>query len=415
MEYKNRMMMMNKIIKNTSILSVILLLFSVADMYAQQSDFEIQQNFQSEFQDLQNHFESVSTSEELSELEQYIEDFENRYSEHSDLINNAIYPDTFTQKVESLREMHRSSLESASVIEELNTKIDGLESEIDGFRNQVTTLGQETRSLQEQLEQSESNEQSQATLLRQYRENLEERDIFVSDFLEQLMNRYQNIDLSSQREISEASERLDDNPLEVLKTLVLEYINLAEDATNLESPDFIAMRAQHSFFEDVWERIGNNLTNTFASGNASEARQEIDGMLTTWQQAVDNQLWEALGSSFSENGIELGAFSSPDEFNNAIYNYVDEAHKVSMESNSEEDFNHYSNFNSYWNNTVKPEWGSLLIEAEILTQAEISAIDMKVNEWGDAAATTSNLLFILLIVSVAVIIGLIVLLLTRKS
>jgi hypothetical protein len=137
--------------------------------------------------------------------------------------------------------------------------------------------------------------------------------------------------------------------------------------------------------------------------------------MAAWLLSVDNQLWESLNDTFSQNGIELEVFTTPDEFYNAIYNYVDNGHVTSLERNSEEDFAVYQNFSTFWNETVKAEWGDMLIEGEILSQSQIAEIDIKLNDWEEASKPTSNLMFILLIVSVAVIIGLIVLLITKKN
>lgn len=402
-------------IKQFSVLSILLLLFSFSSLLAQQSDYQITQNYKAELEELQNKVDAATTTDELLELEAEFDAFRSQYSEHSDIINSSIFPETFDMQLSNLQESYDVSMESASVIEQLNSRIENLEAEIDGFRDQVTSLNQETRSLMEQIERSEQNERSQAALLRQYRQNLEERDSFVSDFLEQLMNRYQNIDLSSQRELREASERLDDNPLEVLRTLILEYINLADESTGLDAPDYIAMRAQHGYFLSVWNRIGTNLTNTFSQENSEQAKQEVDDLLITWLRAIDNRLWKTLDAAFASNGFVLDTFSSEDEFYDAVYSFVDNAHVQSLESNSEADFNRYSEFKSFWENTVKAEWGSYLIEGDILSQAQITEIDIKIDQWGDAAEPTSNLMFILLIVSIAVIVGLIVLLITKKN
>jgi hypothetical protein len=57
-------------------------------------------------------------------------------------------------------------------------------------------------------------------------------------------------------------------------------------------------------------RIGERLANTFEPDNPVTAKEEIDDLLTAWLLSVDNQLWNALESAFSQNGIELEPFAS---------------------------------------------------------------------------------------------------------
>ena len=407
---------MNAPIKKIYITTTILLLaFMQTALVAQQSDYQIQQNFVTELNELTERIDTTQSPEALAELEIELEELKNRFAEHEELINAALYPETYQNSVRATEEQLSVALDNASVIDQLNSRITSLVGEIDAYRSQITDLNENTQALREQLQRAESNEERQAALLTQYRQSLEERNSFVSDFLQNLMSRYQNVDLGTQQEIADAAERLDDNPVEILRSIILDYINIVDESESLETPDYVAMRAQHEYFSGVWNSIGSNLVNTFAPENSSETKTEIDELMAAWLLSVDNQLWESLNDTFSQNGIELEVFTTPDEFYNAIYNYVDNGHVTSLERNSEADFAVYQNFSTFWNETVKAEWGDMLIEGEILSQSQIAEIDIKLNDWEEASKPTSNLMFILLIVSVAVIIGLIVLLITKKN
>ncbi len=407
---------MNAPIKKIYITTTILLLvFLQTALVAQQSDYQIQQNFVTELNELTERIDTTQSPEALAELEIELEELKNRFAEHEELINAALYPETYQNSVRATEEQLSVALDNASVIDQLNSRITSLVGEIDAYRSQITDLNENTQALREQLQRAESNEERQAALLTQYRQSLEERNSFVSDFLQNLMSRYQNVDLGTQQEIADAAERLDDNPVEILRSIILDYINIVDESESLETPDYVAMRAQHEYFSGVWNSIGSNLVNTFAPENSSETKTEIDELMAAWLLSVDNQLWESLNDTFSQNGIELEVFTTPDEFYNAIYNYVDNGHVTSLERNSEADFAVYQNFSTFWNETVKAEWGDMLIEGEILSQSQIAEIDIKLNDWEEASKPTSNLMFILLIVSVAVIIGLIVLLITKKN
>jgi uncharacterized coiled-coil protein SlyX len=405
---------MNTFIKQIS-LFVVLTLFTGLSAIAQQSDYQIQQDFETEYAELQERIEQAGTTEALSEIEEAINELEAEYEEHSDLIDSSIYPETFEDAISVLRNSHAEAVENASTIKELNEEITSLEGEIDDFRSQLSQMNQETQDLQRQIQESTENEARQAALIRQYRENIEERNLFVSNFLGELLSKYQSMDRAERREISEAAGRLEENPVDVIQNVINEYITMMENAEGLQAPDFVSMKAQHGYFVEVWNQIGEQLTTIFAPDNPEQARQNVNQLLTNWQESVNTNLWASLQNAFGENDIQLSEFSSSDEFNSAIHDYLDSAYETSVEANSEEDYNIYRNFNSFWNDTVKAQWGEMFMEGDILTQAQIAAVDVKLDNWRDEASPTSNLTFILLIVSIAVIIGLIVLLLTRKS
>ena len=326
-----------------------------------------------------------------------------------------MYPESFEGSMARLKESHEAALDDILMIEQLNERIDDLVSELNVFRDRLADMNMEMSSLQDQLERAESNEARQASLITQYRQNIEQRNQFVTEFLEELLTKYQTMDRDTQQEIAETAERLDDNPLEIIQTIIIEYIELADQSTVLETPDYVAMRAQHGYFVDVWETIGERLSNTFNPDNPITAQEEIDDLLGAWQASVDNKLWDALSTSFNQNGIQLEPFTSPDEFFAAINSFVDAAYEISLERNNEEDHEIFRNFRDFWNNTVKASWGDLLIEGNVLSQTDIAAIDLKLNDWSEASAPTSNLMFILLLISIAVIIGLVILLIMMRS
>jgi hypothetical protein len=382
---------------------------------AQQSDYQIIQDFRSGYAQLTNKVDNAVSTEELNVIQEEIRVFESQYSEHASLINAAIFPETFDGFMELLNNNFNTVNANVTVIEELNTRVDVLVEEMDLFRNRISSMNQDIVSLEEQIAQSSANESRQASLIRQYRLNLEQRDLFVSDFLEDLIEKYQNMDSSARSEISEASERLQENPVEILKTILADYLQLANSDVALDLSDYVSMRAQHGYFYGVWDRIGTRLTQTFEPGNPADAKEEVDNLLAAWQAAIDVNLWQTLSAAFSENGIELDPFNSSSEFNIALNSYVDRSYESSLESNRDEDYQKFSNFNSFWNNTVKANWGELMTTGNILSYSDISTIDIKLNNWGEAASPTSNLMFILLIVSIAVIVGLVVLLVTKKS
>lgn len=406
---------MKKFMKRSISTLAALLFVASTTVVAQQSDYRVVQDFRAEYSELVSEIDAAESSDEIASIIDEISELEAEYSGYSDLLDNSLYPDNFEDRVEDLRNRVNVSRENLSVIEDLNERISELESEIEELRDQLSQLDEEASATAERLERSAANERRLSGLVSQYRQNIEDRDAFVNNMLESLLNRYEAMDAETQSEISDASESLEDDPLALLETILSGYINQADRESGLDASDYLRMRAQHGYFAEVWDRIGERMSNAYASDRPVQAEQEITDLLTAWEASVNNKLWGALSTAFDQNGIDLPEFTSADAFNNALNTFVDQAIETATEQNEEADYDLFSSFNDYWNSTVKAQWGEYLVAGNVLSQGDIAAIDVKLSTWGQNAAPTSNLMFILFLISLAVIIGLIVLLVTKKS
>ncbi|CAN5261324.1 hypothetical protein BH23BAC3_BH23BAC3_11980 [soil metagenome] len=406
---------MKKVITTTISTFAAFLLFASASVLAQQSDYQVLQDFRADYNQITDRIQDAESSDDISEVAALIDQFESDYSGHESMLDAILFPDTFDERLSILRTSLAGSERDFNTIEELNQRISELQADVDDYRSQLDEMDEESQALRERMERSAANERRLSGLVSQYRQNLESRDEFVSGFLENMLNRYQAMDSQTQSEVAEASERLEDDPLGLLRTIISEYINQADRETGLDAQDYLRLRAQHGYFSRVWDQVGENMTNAYAADSPVESRQEITDLLSAWQASVDNRLWNALSTAFNQNGIELPAFTSADAFNNALNTFVDNASNIAREQNDEADQQLYDSFNNFWNGTVKADWGEYLIVGNVLSEGQIAEIDIKVGDWARDAEPVSNLMFILFLISLAVIIGLIVLLVTKKS
>jgi len=406
---------MKKVMKPTiSTLAALIMILAGTTAFAQQSDYRIQQDFRAEYNDIAETIDSAVSSDDVSEINDQIDQLEADYSGYSELLNAALYPETFQERISDLRERLEGTQSNIVVVEELNERIGRLQAEMEDLRNQVTQMDEQASALRQRIDRSAANERRLSALVTQYRQNIEARDIFVMEFLEDLLSRYQSMDAQTQSDIAEASESMDDNPLSIIQTILSEYINQADMDSNLEAPDYVSMRAQHAYFAEVWEDIGERMANTYASESPVQARQEITDLLSTWEASINNKLWNALSTAFNQNGIELQSFSNGDDFAVALNAYVDNAIETAIAENEQANYDSYENFSDFWNSRVKGDWGELLVNGNVLSQTQMAEIDVKLGDWARNAEPVSNLMFILFLISLAVILGLIVLLVTKK-
>ena len=405
---------MNMIKYSISVVAIFLITANSV-LIAQQSDYQIQKDFQNEYEALVERVDNAVSSEDLTEIREDIESLEAAYSGSSDLIDAALYPETFDDKISDLRSRFANTEQNISVIEQLNERIDELNAELQTFRDRLSEFEEESESLEQQLAESKSSERQVSALARQYRENLEERDEFVVNFMSDLLNRFDEMDEEAISELADSEELLEENPLDVIQTIISEYINRADQESGLEPVDYLQMRSQNAYFQDVWNSTGQDLSEVFAPDSPVQAEQEITDMIAAWEATINNKMWNSISTAFTQTGIELPSFNSDESFYEALLNYVEDATEVSRQQNSEEDYEAYSSFNNFWNNRVKADWGNYLVDGGVLDFTEISAIDLQVDDWSEAATPTSNLMMILFIISIVVILGLIVMLVTRKG
>ena len=74
-----------------------------------------------------------------------------------------------------------------------------------------------------------------------------------------LLNRFDSMDEQAISEIAESEQLLEENPLDVIQTIISEYINRADQETGLEPADYLQMRSQHAYFQDVWTSTGQKI------------------------------------------------------------------------------------------------------------------------------------------------------------
>jgi predicted nucleic acid-binding Zn-ribbon protein len=407
---------MMKVMKPTiSTLAALLIIFAGSSAFAQESDYRVQQDFRAEYNEIIQGIDSAMSSDDVSQISDDIDQLEADYSGYEELLNAALYPESFQNQIADLRDRLSGTGNNITAVQDLNDRIAQLQSEMEDLRNQMTQMNEEGTALRQRIDRSASNERRLSALVTQYRQNIESRDAFVNEFLEDLLSRYQSMDAQTQSDIADASESMDDNPLALIQTVLSEYINQADQQSGLTAPDYIRMRAQHAYFGEVWDNIGERLANTYASDSPVQARQEVTDLLSTWEASINNKLWNSISTAFNQNGIELQSFSNSDDFSVALNAFVDNAIETATEQNEQADLDLYQSFSDYWNSTVKADWGEYLVNGNVLTQGEIAEVDVKIGDWARNAEPVSNLMFILFLISLAVIIGLIVLLVTKKS
>jgi len=410
--------MKNRIGKSITIFIALMMTSAFIVTVEAQTDREIPQQFHEEYQEIERMINEAESLDDLRATQDRVNQLLNDYRDHTAVINRAIHPETVGGRFEELRVKFMAMQSKIRTIQQQDRSLDRLRSELSQTRSRldqsddhVAWLLSRVNELEQRVLTAEEGTGEELSAA------LRERDRFVTELLTDLLERYESVDASAQQEMTAIFERLDDSPVDLLRTILGEHLMYAQQATGLTTTNLLNMKAQHTYFNDWWQRFGSSLTQTFEPGNAAQAQSEISERVSSWSAAIDQQLWSSISDAYAQQGFDLPSFGSSQEFYDAQASYIRDQAETARGQNNEEDLEHFRSYSDFWNQSVKSEWGEALTASAVLSHSQIANIDRLLADWSQAAvpARTGNLMTILFLISLAVNIGLIVALFRRDS
>jgi len=153
--------------------------------------------------------------------------------------------------------------------------------------------------------------------------------------------------------------------------------------TSLTADDLSDMKEQYKEFSKTWRQIGPKLSQIYLN-QANRARQiaGIDELFRQWNFRINNEIWSSINQAFREKNITLMNFKNGDDFTESITTFIDDEVKnlgVKRSSESKETF--YTFTDSVWFQQVKPNWVPILIENNLLTEAQKDTIETRFAQW----------------------------------
>lgn len=408
--------MINKTI--TTFFSLLLMVTLAATVDAQETDYEIQEQFKEDYQQIVRMIDRAESVDELRSAQDRINQLLSDYREHREVVNRGIHPETMSDRVEELREKFMPRLAKIRTIERQDRSIDRLRSELTRTRDRMDRYDHHVSWILERVVELEGRALSAEASAAGLNDAVRERDRFVTEFLTDLLERFEAVDAATRQEMTEIFERLEDSPIDLLQNLLGEHLAYAQDTAGLTPTDLLNMKAQHVFFNDWWEQFGERFVNTFEPQQPGEVYSELNSRMSDWQSAVDGQLWGAIADTYAEQGYELPSFSNANEYNNALQSFISEQTEIARERGGGENNERFREFSDFWNESVKSEWGDALTASAVMSHSQIAAVDRQLIDWSQATAperTGGNLMLVLFLISLAVNIGLVVALVRQNN
>jgi len=394
-------------------------LFCITLVSAQQSDYKVKQNFENRHSELLTSIEMAQKVSEIDSLIKEVENFKNDYSDKEEMLDYALYPESFDSKLASLKSEARSAEHKLLIIENQAERLNLLTSEVTKFKSELSNLSGKSDSLRKAIAASEESERKLSKLVANYRASVEERDEFIFAMVDSLFITYNQLAPGTIEELSKTDGsgtiKSGDNPLVIVNSILTENIEtLKAGSEAFTTEDYLRIYALQSKVNDVWDNIGDNLIEIYGGNDKARWKNRIETDLKDWKASASLSMWNSLDNYLEVKSVELGAFDNNSSFFTALDNFVSKATKKSdgeiLSGTTYEDFKTFSEF---WSTKVMDEWNNYLVEADVLTASQIAAIDSKIDNWGDSSEPFPTNLLIIFGIGIVAIIGLIIALVVK--
>lgn len=381
---------------------------------AQQSDYQIKTEFENRYSELRTSIELAQKVDEIDSLLLEIESFKEEYIDHSEILDYALYPESFDSKIASLKSESRSAEHKLLIIENQAERLAMLTDEVSRFKSELTVLSGKSDSLRNAIATSQESERKLSGLVTSYRKSVEERDEFIFNMVDSLFITYNQLSPINIQELSKADGsgtiKSGDNPLVIINSILAENIEtLKASSKTFTTEDYLRIYALQTKVNDVWKNIGDNLVEIYGGNDKTKWKKRIENDLKDWKASASLSMWNSLDEYLEEQNIDLGAFDNNSSFFTALDSFVSKAIEKSddeiISNGSYEDFKVLSNF---WTSKVMDEWNNYLVEADVLTSSQIATIDSKIDDLGQNSKPYSTTAIFIFWLVILVFIGMII-------
>jgi hypothetical protein len=348
-----------------------------------------------------------------------VNDIDIEFADRTAFLNQIFEPQTVDSILEELRNLIAIQRSQLQTIDAQRDEIVILHQRISGISVQLQLSNLQADSLRRVISRTNASREVMSNLVRDYRSRLDERDILIRLFVDSLIVTFDDPRL---REMlgSEQLVRVNrlnstDDALMMIQSIIDENIEVISGSTEFDAPFYLKMDNLHNRIEVMWTKLGMTISTVYqGKQNASKIYQTVNDRLLTWKQRLRGAMWSSMYQSFSDNGILLTDFDSHSEFVTSVNAYLDTTLVRVNTGVTEADFRNYELFKQFWTKDVKENWAPMMLESQLITMDEITAIDQKVEDWGSLARPSSDNLYLYLGISLIIIVGMGIMLINAR-
>lgn len=368
----------------TKILFLLFFAFTLCSILFAQSDYEKTQNFKKQYKLLEDAIKNATTLDECNAIGENISKFKNDFINDKELLDKVLYPDNFESafaKLERSLEIRKGDF----------TQISELKTEVGSLKTQVTELSEKNQDLLAQIKELNLRVNKDAAtiaslqrLVAQLKANIQQRDMLVRDIVDSLLTEF----LKTPTTLNEAEKqaiiaKVDSRNLFYnIERTIADNIQFMK-VTQMSPKDLSEMKKQYKDFSKLWKQIGPKLSDVYLSKKDKAAEiANIDAMFYEWNTRINDEMWTQVNQLFREKNLALLPFKSGEQFVNSVYSFIDDEIKNLGVKSKDESLNTYYAFtDSVYFKTVQPVWIPILIENNMMTDANKDSIEARIALW----------------------------------
>lgn len=403
--------------------TMVIVLSVFSQLQAQvRSDFEIKRSFDRKVEEVRRAIPTISSATTADSLLSVVNQIENEFNKDKTLLNQTLRPKSVEGILSELRSLISVQQAQLKTIDVQQQEITVLNEKVTLFSSQLAMFAKQTDSLRQVIARTNASEQVMSNLVKEYKARLEQRDQLIRQFVDSLIITFDDPELRRMGygEQNPAFSRLvgSEDALKIVQSIIEDNIKIISGTTEFDAEFYLKMNTLQRQIEQMWMKIGPTIAAVYqGQRNVPKVDAAVKDRLDTWRQRVQGAMWNAMHRSFTDTGILINDFDSREGFLNSVNAYLDTT-LVRLEENvTEQDYQNYERFKQFWTDQVKGVWGPMLLENQLLTMEELTAIDQKVEDWGIKSRPRSDNLVIYLIISgiVIAVLGVLLFMAKRKS
>ncbi len=365
---------------------------------AQQSDFQVKKNFETEYNAIKGGIDSSKSTGELDTLAERIKALERQFVNRKNFLDKALYPETFDSKMENLKTLHVLTYDRVYLIANQGVKIEELEGRILLLTTRLDTLGAERNRLFDELRASKKTVATLQAAIKKLSANLQAKDRLLFALIDSIFLPYDK----NLNQVADVQKEAISRKLQKSSILTRIYDIAADNVeflgvTQLQGKDYASMIDQYQQFNNKWTGLSEKINavhvasevktdNQPKTGGATSGKKaatvneeqppsvHVDSVVTLWYTKLTASFWSQIAKEFSSKGIALRPFSTGTSFSASIHAYVD-----SMKA-SESDASIF--VNDVWKERIDKDWRDALTKETMLGKAEYASLDKAVSELG---------------------------------
>ncbi len=374
-------------------LFAVFFLLLISNISFAQSDLEKVNSFDTRFKQYEAAIKNAATLDECKVIGENIAKLKTDYADSKTLIEKSLqisYDEQFA-KIERALEVRK---EDFTQIVQLTTEVGSLKDKVSDLSQQNEGLISQIKVLNLKSAKDAATIQSLTKLVAQLKSNIAQRDELVRGIVDSLLQEFVKTPGSlNEAEKQAVFKKVDNGNLFFnIERTISDNIQFMK-VTQTTPDDLSKMKEQYRDFNKVWRQIGPKLGEVYLNrSDKSTQIANIDNMFAEWNSRLNEEIWGQVNKLFRDKKLAVLPFKSGDQFVNSVTSFIDDELKnygVKRASESENTF--YSFTDSVYFKTVQPVWIPVLVENNMMTEANKDTVESRIAKWKEKVAPGSKM------------------------